>query len=1190
MHKAFSSLRARVLLLIVLPFVVLFSTSIYHMLGMREDRLLSASARVLDTARVMTAKQQRVIEHIHEILLSTALLPQVRRSVTGGACNGAFAARRQLEPNLNDIVLALANGDVVCSATPGSRRTNLGDRDHFKAAIETREFSVGGYRVGHDTGKPGIGFALPLLDEAGVPRAVLATTLNLAWLELELAKAELPPGSRVTVLDGTGLVLARYPDAERWGGRSAAELPLWRNILAKGGEGTEEDIGLDGLRRIVGFVPLHPTATGQAYLLVSTPKDVVVGPAEQAFVVGLSIPLALLVLTFLLVWLGSESLFVRPIAALTRAAKELGKGNLATRVEPKTGGDQIGQLSQSFNRMAEALQMKERQLSRTVRALRVLTAGNQTMLRARQDEQQLLAQMCQAIGEAGGYRLVWVGYAEDDTEQSIRPITHWGQPAAGYFENVSLTWSDTEGGRAPAGRAIRSGKPAVVQNVRGEAGPQPWQELTLRCGCAACLALPLRLDDRVIGALNICAEEADAFGAEDIELLSETSADLSFGIASRRAVLEQVGMRSTLKSAEARFQAAAEANLDALFILMSVRDRAGQIVDFEFTDINAHAEVMLGMVREKVVGRKLCELLPIERSGSLFEKYTGVVSSGTALEEDFQVDRPEIKAKWLRQQVVRVNDGIAVSARDITTWKESGAVLRKLSQQNALILSSAGAGIYGVDLQGHITFINPAAASLLQWKAQELIGRNSHAVFHHSKADGSSYPEQECPIHAAYRDGLIHRVANEVYWKRDGTSFAVEYVSTPIRDEDEKLRGAVVAFSEITERKQGERALTRANRALRTLSACSEALTHAASEPELLNAVCRLAVESGGYCMASVRYAQQDAAKTVRVVAYHGSEDGYLESRSITWADSEQGRGPTGTAIRTGSTQVNQNMLTNPYMAPWRDAALARGFQSSIAMPLPGPSGTFGALTLYASECDAFDEDEVKLLEKLADNLAFGITTLRTRIERDRMAYTHQHHEEILRKSLEESIQAIADTLEMRDPYTAGHQKCVAKLAVAIATDLALPDDEVHGIHLAASIHDLGKINVPAEILSKPRQLSDIEFMLIKTHAQAGYDILKGIEFPWPIANFVLQHHERLDGSGYPQGLKGEQILLGSRIIAVSDVLEAMASHRPYRPSLGIEVALNEIRAGRGKLYDPAVVDACLTLFREQRFAFQTDG
>ena len=307
----------------------------------------------------------------------------------------------------------------------------------------------------------------------------------------------------------------------------------------------------------------------------------------------------------------------------------------------------------------------------------------------------------------------------------------------------------------------------------------------------------------------------------------------------------------------------------------------------------------------------------------------------------------------------------------------------------------------------------------------------------------------------------------------------------------------------------------------------------------------------------------------------------------MTWTDTEQGREPTGVAIRTGTTQVHQSLMDDSDRSPWRVAALAQGFQSSIALSLKGPSDTIGALTLYGRERDAFTKDEVHLLEELADDLAFGITTLRTRGERDRMVQAQLHHDEILRRSLEESIQAIADTVEMRDPYTAGHQKGVAKLAIAIASDLGLSKDEIHGIQLAAGIHDLGKIRVPAEILSKPGKLTDVEFMLIKAHAQAGYDILKGIVFPWPIASIVLQHHERLDGSGYPQGLEGDQILLGSRILAVSDVLEAMAAHRPYRPSLGIDVALAEIERGRGTIYDPAVVDACVKLFRERRFTIQ---
>jgi len=190
-------------------------------------------------------------------------------------------------------------------------------------------------------------------------------------------------------------------------------------------------------------------------------------------------------------------------------------------------------------------------------------------------------------------------------------------------------------------------------------------------------------------------------------------------------------------------------------------------------------------------------------------------------------------------------------------------------------------------------------------------------------------------------------------------------------------------------------------------------------------------------------------------------------------------------------------------------------------------------------------------------------------------------------KALNGTIQAIGLTIEMRDPYTAGHQHRVSKLSCAIAEEMGVETTRIEGIRMAADIHDIGKIYVPAEILSKPGRLSDIEMSIIRTHSQVGYDILKNIEFPWPIAQIVYQHHEREDGTGYPNALKGEDILFEARIISVADVVEAMSSHRPYRPAPGTEKALNEIRRGRGTQYDANVVDACIRLFQEKNFKFE---
>ena len=191
-----------------------------------------------------------------------------------------------------------------------------------------------------------------------------------------------------------------------------------------------------------------------------------------------------------------------------------------------------------------------------------------------------------------------------------------------------------------------------------------------------------------------------------------------------------------------------------------------------------------------------------------------------------------------------------------------------------------------------------------------------------------------------------------------------------------------------------------------------------------------------------------------------------------------------------------------------------------------------------------------------------------------------------LESVFEETVEALASILGQRDPFTQGHQRNVTKLACAIATKLDLSEGKIKGIHLAGLLHDIGKISIPAEILTKPSKLTDAEYRLVKTHSNIAYDILRKIDFPWPIAQIVLQHHERLDGSGYPQGLTNTEILQEAKILIVADVVEAMSSHRPYRPAPGVGMALKEIIKNKGVKYDPTSVDVCFKLFRDEHFTF----
>jgi putative nucleotidyltransferase with HDIG domain len=328
--------------------------------------------------------------------------------------------------------------------------------------------------------------------------------------------------------------------------------------------------------------------------------------------------------------------------------------------------------------------------------------------------------------------------------------------------------------------------------------------------------------------------------------------------------------------------------------------------------------------------------------------------------------------------------------------------------------------------------------------------------------------------------------------------------------------------------------------------------------------------------MAWIGIPLRDDPKLVKPAAWAGpNADSFTRDLRVGWDGDRRGDSTVARAIRTGEQQTVNNVPDDPGSAPW--AALAREYDvaSITSLPLKIGAEVVAVLVIYGAATNAFDAEELSLLQELADDVAYGLRALRARAE-------HEALNERWRVSLEATIGALASTVELRDPYTAGHQQRVAKLAVEIATKMGLVPHEIHGLYLAGIVHDIGKITIPAEILNKPGRLSQIEYQLIQGHVQAGYDILKGVDFPWPIAEIVRQHHERLDGSGYPQGLKSDEILKEAKILAVADVVEAMMSHRPYRPALGLAVALAEIEKNSGRFYDPDVVATCREVFDEE--------
>lgn len=395
---------------------------------------------------------------------------------------------------------------------------------------------------------------------------------------------------------------------------------------------------------------------------------------------------------------------------------------------------------------------------------------------------------------------------------------------------------------------------------------------------------------------------------------------------------------------------------------------------------------------------------------------------------------------------------------------------------------------------------------------------------------------------------------------------------------------SVVAIIDISE-------IKRANRAYKANSAVNMSMLHAENEQELLQEVCQNIVGVGGYRLAWVGRLENDKEKTIIPMAYAGYEEGYLKTKDNRLTDPEKGYGPAGIAISKGKPFICRNLAEFlPKSENWLTEAAKRDYKAVIALPLKTDENRiWGALTIYSEKEDVFDDEEVKLLTEMAGDLAYGINSLRVRQEKNLVAKELESSLSKMHRVLLQTVDSLANVLEERDPYTAGHQVRVAKLAKEIAKRMNLSADQIEGITVAATLHDIGKVVIPGEILTKPGEISEIENMLIKEHSKAGYDIIKDIEFPWPIAQAVLQHHEKIDGSGYPQGLTGDKMLLEAKILAVADVVEAMTSHRPYRTALGLDRALEEITRNKGILYDPIVVDTCLEIFNEDRLFLENE-
>ncbi len=521
--------------------------------------------------------------------------------------------------------------------------------------------------------------------------------------------------------------------------------------------------------------------------------------------------------------------------------------------------------------------------------------------------------------------------------------------------------------------------------------------------------------------------------------------------------------------------------------------------------------------------------------------------------------------RWFLAHLTLIRDAAGAPKEMVGTWlditdrKRSEDALLQSADKLDLALKASGRAAWDWNIATDAVRLSPHWWSLLSYEPGEVLPNSAAWGRLVHPDDALRVREQALP---PFLKGETPTLDVEFRMRaKDGSWRWINTVGRIVsRDAKNRALLAMGTHGDVTARKAAEETLRRLNRALRTLGAVSAVLVRAKREDELLDQVCRVLVKHAGYEVAAIGFAPDGPAHELDIVAKCGDDRGYFAQRKLK-----------------GDAHGRE-------AAP--EAAL--GFKSMVSLPLREGERVYGELALLSFQPNVADEEEASLLRQAADDIAYGIAALRNEIRRTEAEQEALRNLQRVTTAMESAIGAIALTVEKRDPYTAGHQRKVAELAAAIAKEMGLSSDRVYGLRLGATIHDIGKIYIPAEILNRPGKLSDHEFGLIKTHAQVGYDIIKHVDFPWPVARMVRHHHERMDGSGYPDGLKGEDIILEARILAVADVVEAITAHRPYRPALGIEAGIGELTKGRGTVFDAQAVDACVKVLREGRVSVGT--
>ncbi len=787
------------------------------------------------------------------------------------------------------------------------------------------------------------------------------------------------------------------------------------------------------------------------------------------------------------------------------------------------------------------------QLAHLNQVLRAVRSVNQ-LITKEHDPDRLLQRVCARLIRTRGYRNVWIALLDADTKLLAFYHAGLGEEARSLKETLKI-------GNLPecARRALTAGGVVKIEDTISECGDCP---LVGKAPAHREMTSRLEHDGKVYGLISVGLPREYAGLEEEQALLKELAGDISFALHDLEVEKEQRKAQEALRASEAHYRSIVENSHSGILIVDET---------YRFVYANKRLCKLLERNCREIIGHDFREFLDEESRALVVDRYRRRQRGEEVPSHyEFNVIRPNGKKRRVEISSTVIRDSMGnvrtiAQLLDITAQRHLERSLDGIYRlQRRLVLLHEERGI--------VRAVIDAVRDLLEMGdcALYLVNKSEKKLFLAGYTQEVSPKFREMPLENGR--GIIPIVA------QTGETIYLPDVSQDLR----YLPGRIKNRSELCV------PIKTKGKVLGVLNAESSELdAFSIDDQRLLETL----ADSAAVALENARLFStlQSSEEQFRSVAEAAAEAVIIanpEGKIIFWNKAAQDI--FGYRVREVIGRSPVFLMPERFRKAFH--AGMENWKTTGVAPLAGERTVFTGLKKDGHEFPC----AISYSTWEAGGKRYSSVVIRDITELMRAEKEIKESYARLQRILDGIVRALAAAVELRDPYTSGHQQRVAKLAVAIAKEMKLSSDRIEGLFYACLVHDIGKLAIPAEILAKPSALTDLEFSLIKTHPKRAYDVLKEINFPWPIADIVLQHHERLDGSGYPNGLKDGEILLEARILAVADVVEAMSSHRPYRPALGLEAALSEMEKNRGRLYDPEAVDACLRLFRDKGFTFKT--